>query len=73
MTISVLTGLLEKYCIMEQIESIVIRDNLMTVVSSRVIDVNKNKVQFITRTFKYNIIYAQWECLFTDYSGIMEE
>lgn len=72
MTVSVLTDLLEKYCIMEQIESVTIRDSLMTVLSSRVVDVNKNRVQFITRTLEYNEAYSQWECVFTTYSNTEE-
>lgn len=73
MTVSLLTELLNKYCIMEQVESVVISDDLMIVSSSRVVDVNKNSVQRINRMFKYNEVYSQWEWVFTDCSDISKE
>ena len=73
MTVSLLTELLNKYCIMEQVNTVTINDGLMTVLSSRVVDVNKNRVQFIIRVLKYNEAYSQWECDYTDYSNVPED
>lgn len=70
MIVSVLAELLNKYCIMEQINTVAIKDGIVTVLSSRVVNVNKNSVQYILRTLKYNEVYSQWECVFTDYSEV---
>lgn len=63
MTVSVLTDLLNRYCIMEQIESVVVKDNTVTVLSTAVVD--KTKVQLVNRFIEYNVAYSEWECTTT--------
>lgn len=63
MTISILADLLKKYCIMEQIESVVVKNNTVTVLSTAVVD--ETKVQLINRFIEYNEAYSEWECTTT--------
>lgn len=65
MTISVLIDLLKKYCIMEQIESVMVKDNTVTVLSTAVADVKRNRFQLISRFIEYNVAYSEWECTTT--------
>lgn len=65
MTVSLLTDLLKKYCIMEQIESVIVKDNTVTVLSTAVADVKRNRFQLINRFIEYNEAYGEWECTTT--------